>query len=488
MTEKLRRIKERAATDYFYFCKEILGYSKMSEVPHQELCTHIRKTGKRKKLTLMPRNSFKSSVITVGHTLFSLTQNPNKRILIASETQKNATKYVKEIKAHIEKNEKFRALYGDLESKDDTWRDFEITINTRTRAFKECSVTASSLEKGLQTGMHYSDIYLDDVVSKANVNTPEQIQKTLDYYRLLLSILDPDGTIYVNGTRWSIHDLYGWILDAENGELAKFDTLVKAAIDDDGNLLMPSILPREFLEDQRGTQGPYIFSCQYMNNPLSDDNVTFKEEWVQWYEKSPGGLIYFMTVDPAISQKTEADFTGLIVNGVDHRNEWWIQEAIKAKVNIPGIVDLIFENAKRYAPIMALGMEKFALEKALKQALQDEMIKRNFFFPIVEIETDTRLSKDVRIRALQPKFSNRMVHLKHEHQALYMQISMHPQLKNDDLIDALKSQLAITYPSPHKITAADKDQSHLTTREKKIWNDVDKIVRRRVKETKGGYV
>src|SRR3990167_9268754 len=327
----------------------------MTPVPHQEVCDHIdRKNGRRKTLTLMPRNSFKSSVITVGHSLFSLVRDANERILIASETQKNATKYVKEIKGHIEGNHKFRALFGDWVNQHDTWRDFEFTINKRTRVYKECSVTASSLEKGLQTGMHYSSIYMDDVVSRANVNSPEQIEKTLSYYRLVLSILDPDGKIYITGTRYSIHDLYGWILDLENPESKNFDVLVKSAIDEDGNLLMPDVLSREFLDEQKATQGSYIFACQYLNQPFSDANSTFKEDWVKYYEKAPGGLIYFLTVDPAISQTSEADFSGFNMNGVDWRHRWYIQEAIKERLDLPGVVEMIFSLAKRYQPLMCM--------------------------------------------------------------------------------------------------------------------------------------
>jgi len=486
--QKLRKVYDRAKSDYYFFCREILAYQKMTPVPHQEVCDHIdRKNGRRKTLTLMPRNSFKSSVITVGHSLFSLVRDANERILIASETQKNATKYVKEIKGHIEGNHKFRALFGDWVNQHDTWRDFEFTINKRTRVYKECSITASSLEKGLQTGMHYSKIYLDDVVSRANVNTPEQIQKTLDYYRLLLSILDPTGSIYINGTRWSIHDLYGWILDKENGETDKFNILVKQATNEDGELLMPDVLSKEFLEDQRATQGPTIFQMQYQNVALSEDNATFKPDWVKTYSENPKGLIYFLTIDPAISNKTEADFSGFVMNGVDYKHHWYIQEAFKKKVNLLEIIEIIFELADRYQPLMCLGLEKFALEKALQVSLNQEMIRRNKFIPIKEIETDTRVSKDVRIRALQPRFASSQIFLKKDQQDLYAQIVMHPQLKHDDLIDALKSQLAITFPSSEIGDYKEPNYEHLTLRETKEWKYVQSLGKRKVRVTSYEY-
>jgi hypothetical protein len=82
---KLEKIAKRATTDYYFFCKQILGYEKMRPQPHQEICDFLEaaitgdkeKRGKRKKLLLEPRGSFKSSVATVGGSLFALQKNPN---------------------------------------------------------------------------------------------------------------------------------------------------------------------------------------------------------------------------------------------------------------------------------------------------------------------------------------------------------------------------------------------------------------------------
>src|SRR3990167_4447001 len=129
----------KAKEDYYTFCKYVLGFSKMTEKPHRELCEHILKPGKRKKICLVPRNSFKSSVVTTGFSIFSIVNNPNMRILIASETQKNSVKYVREIRDHFEGNGKLKALFGDM-SKSSHWRENEFTVSTRTKPYKEPTV------------------------------------------------------------------------------------------------------------------------------------------------------------------------------------------------------------------------------------------------------------------------------------------------------------------------------------------------------------
>jgi predicted phage terminase large subunit-like protein len=487
-SERLRKIAKKAKEEYFFLAKEILGYQDLRQYPHQELCDIIERPGKRKKLVLMPRGSFKSSAVTVGYAIEAMKKDPNIRILISCETQVNARKYGGEIRAHLEENQKFRAIFGDWVSKDKVWRDDEFVINRRTKILKEPTLKAVSLEKMSVVGMHFDLIICDDVVSPLNVNTPEQIEKTINHYKSLLSVLDPqpDKRIVVVGTRWHINDLYGWIQDPEGEERDQFDIYVKQAIEDDGSLLLPDRLTHAYLDEQRKTQGPYLFSCNYLNNPINNETSTFQPEWFHpFYEKAPKNLIYFMTIDPALSTKNTADFTGLIVNGVDSKHDYWIQEAIMKRLSPSEQIDLIFQLAEKYQPMMCLGMEQWVLEKLLKVSLLEEMVKRNKFIPIKEIETDTRVSKEVRIRSLQPKAQGKQIHLKREHTSLYQQLVMFPQVKNDDLVDALKSQLAITFPASATDEKSEaKTYDHLPPREAEIWKAVDQIGRRRVHRTK----
>jgi len=483
---KLIQIAKRAKSDYYFFCKEILGYHKMRPAPHKELCDFVRGTGKRKKLVLEPRGSFKSSVVTVGGAIFDLVHNPNLRILIAGETQKNAKKFVKEIKTHIEENEKFRAIFGDWVNPDNIWRDDEFIINRRTIVKKESSIMASSLEKQSITGQHYDKIYLDDPVSFNNINTPEQLEKTINFYKMLLSVLEPDGEIIILGTRYSALDLYGWLMDEDSPEAGNIDVLCKEAIDDDGNLLFPEVLTREFLEEQRKTQGNFIFACQYLNRPVSSDTCFFKQENIQFYDKPPKGLIYFITFDPAISQKARSDYSAFIVNGVDFHHNWYIVEAIQQKLAPSDVVDMTFQLVQKYDPLMCVAMEKHTLEQVLRINLLSEMERRKTAFPLKELPTDTRVSKENRIRALEPRFQNRQIFIKKEMTALYHQLLYYPLgTKHDDLLDALKSQLAITFPSPNSYDRPEVEYPDLSEKERKIWTDVKKMGVRRVRRSSG---
>jgi len=433
----------------------------------------------------MPRGSFKSSVTTVGYSLFSLARDPNMRILIAGETQKNAKKFLAEIKTHIEHNQKFQAIFGNWKSRENIWREDEILINKRTKVKKEPSIMAASLERQSTTGMHYDLIILDDPVSMSNINTPEQLQKTIDFYKMLLSVLDPGKELVIIGTRYSALDLYGHILDEDGADHEKFSIMCKEAIDADGELLFPEVLSHEFLEEQRSSQGAYMFTCQYLNKAVSPDTCYFAPECVQFFEKEPPGCYYFITIDPAISLGARSDFTGIIVNAVDYKSHWYIVEALAIKLKPDQLIDKIFEIVEKYDPVMAVGMEKFSLEQVLKVSILAEALKRNVAIPLVDVPTDNRISKDARIRALQPKFMKKEIFIKKDQKALHHQILYYPKgVKNDDVIDALKSQLAITYPSSHIY-----DEQEQKTREcedklsQKAWDMMRKHTSRKVRSS-----
>lgn len=488
---KLQAIHHKAKTDLYFFDKEILGFSKMRPLPHKELCSVVQDKAKRKKLILMPRGSFKSSVVTVGYSLFQLTEDPNKRILISHELQKNAKKYVKEIKGHIEGNPKFRAIFGDWVNKSNTWRDDEFIIKPRTKVLKEPSIMAGSLEKGVTVGLHFDTIILDDPVSRSNTRTRDQIEKTIEYYKLILSVLEPGGTMIVIGTRWHQDDLYGFLSDPVNGEAKNFDVFIKKAVDKQGKYLMPDVLSPDFLQEVRESQGEEIFHHQYLNDPVIKSHQTFNEEDIKFFDKSPTGLYYFITIDSAIALNKYADYTAIIVNGVDYNHNYYIQEAIQGRMKPNETLDLFFKLAQKYSPVMCVGFETNALDQALRSMIEEEMGRRELFYPIADVKIDTRIKKEDRIRWLQLKFVNNRprtsdrrqgggIFIKKEHEELYEQLIRHPQCKHDDLLDALKSQLKITFPSNNRPLENDP-LAKFSPKERSIWEDVQNLGKRKIK-------
>jgi hypothetical protein len=156
----------------------------------------------------VPRGSLKSSLGCVAFPIWLLINNPNLRILIDSELFTNSTTFLREIRAHLDSQD-LVSVFGEFRSK--TWNETEIIIKQRTKPYKEASITVGGVGT-TKVGQHFDYIIGDDYNSPSNSNTLEKSQKVIDHYKYNLSILEPEGTYVIIGTRYSENDLIGYIL------------------------------------------------------------------------------------------------------------------------------------------------------------------------------------------------------------------------------------------------------------------------------------
>lgn len=212
--DAIAQSKEAQATFFkqslFLTAKCLLGYKDLSRRTHKMVCDALTADTKR-KLIVMPRGTFKSSLCSVSFPIWSLINNPDIRILLDSELYSNSKNFLREIKLHLEKP-KLVELFGPF--KGFTWNEGEIIINQRTKVYKEASITCSGLGAE-KTGQHYDLIVMDDLNSPSNSNTSEGCHKVVDHYRYAQAVLEPGGAIVFVGTRYSAGDCIQHILDNE---------------------------------------------------------------------------------------------------------------------------------------------------------------------------------------------------------------------------------------------------------------------------------
>ncbi len=211
---EVRAVKELVKDEFrdsLYLTAKILcGYKDITKYTHGDIVMTLESDSQR-KLIVAPRGSFKSSLGVTAYCIWLLINHPNIRIFISSETYVNAKNFLREIKA-ILKSKQFVDIFGDIEGS--RWGESEITINTRTKIIKEASITVGSVGV-IKVGQHFDVMLLDDMNSNKNSSSPENCQKIIDYYRYLISILEPEGTISVTATRYAALDLPGHLLENE---------------------------------------------------------------------------------------------------------------------------------------------------------------------------------------------------------------------------------------------------------------------------------
>jgi predicted phage terminase large subunit-like protein len=293
----------------------------------------------------------------------------------------------------------------------------------------------------------------------------------------MLSILEPGAELLICGTRYSFADLYGHLLEEERDS---FSIHKRSAILEDGSLLFPSRLTRDFLDAQKKAQGTAMWSNQYQNEPIDQDSAMFKAAWIKYYERPPLALRHFMVLDPAGGKDRTSDFNGIIVAGIDCQNNIYIKEAINDKSTIADMLNIIFDKVAQYNihEEGCLGLEIAAMQQTLKFIFTEEMNKRNFYFSIKELKPHTNRSKANRIKALQPYFENGKIFLRKEHDALVDQIVRFPKTRHDDLIDSLAYVLEIMAPAD--VSDVDKwANSKLPYNHMMVWKEKERLEKTR---------
>ncbi len=274
-------LQEKSKVSLRYFCRNILGYSDMNR-EHEALCDYLQFDEAKVKLMLMPRYTFKSSIITIGHTLWLLANDPNERVLIYSDATDKAEGFLLGIKNHIEgkvSGSLFRAVFGkwEVDPKRGVWNQSGIVVSPRTKASVEPSVDTAGVETS-KVGKHYSRMKFDDLVSDKNVTTKELMDKVASVYKNAGSLLQPSGNTDIAGTRWHYGDLYGRLLAEYRGD-PKFSCFIRKAHEGEKYFFMDigkdSLTP-EFLAAKKKDQGSYVYSCNPGEAPIMLGDFTSK--------------------------------------------------------------------------------------------------------------------------------------------------------------------------------------------------------------------
>jgi len=414
----------------------------------------------RRSLLLAPRGHGKSSVAGISFAIWKLVQDPNRRILIVSNTVEQGKVFLREIRAHLEGNQVLRAMYGNLRA--GKWSETELLVR-RSRIAKEASVTAAGAN-GLIVGRHFDVIIADDIVDEENSWCESQRQKLQTwFYKTLFPCLEPDGEIHIIGTRYHGGDLYGEIIrkqevaeerrrtnESDDGEtqgaVSNWAICRSRAIDGD-KVLWPQRFPQHVLAELRSEMGEILFACQYLNDPSGSDNAIFKEPWLEFYETLPmepdgnGGyrtvpLRIYQGVDLAISQRSSADYFAVVTIGVDKNHNVYVLDTYRGRLTFDKQMQKVRELAERYQPL------RVAIEaNAYQDVLPSELI-RTSGLPIKRV----RQTRDKMVRAirLSPQFENGKIFLKRSMNELIAELLLFPRGAHDDLFDAFEMAVSET--------------------------------------------
>jgi hypothetical protein len=436
------------------------------------------------QLLLLPRDHMKSALVAY-RVAWELTRDPTLRVLYISSTANLAKKQLKFIK-DILTCDAYRIYWPEMVNKDEAkrekWTEGEISVDDPRRAaesIRDPSIFTAGLTSNI-VGMHCDIAVLDDVVVVGNAYTEEGRERVKDQYGLLSSIEATNAREWVVGTRYHPLDLYQDLIAMEtnsydeNGRVITgkpfFDVKeypVETAGDGSGQYLWPRQQRSDgkwfgfdaaILEDKRTKYLNRIqFRAQYYNDPQDVESSPIQRDLFQYYD--PNHLSHqnynwhykrerlnvVAAVDFAYSSNKRADYSSIVVVGVDGRSNYYVLEIDRFKTD--KISDYFQHILKLY---QKWGFRKIRCEVSVAQAVIVRDLRENYIRPhgltlAVDEFRPTRWlgSKEERIMSvLEPRYANRQIwHYPHGNTQVLEEELIFQNPAHDDVKDALASAI-----------------------------------------------
>ena len=457
--DELNILRKRCMEDLYFFAKAILGFDWLDPDIHLPLCRKLENYPEysRFKITL-PRGWLKTTICSQAYPIWRCIRNPNIRVLLVQNTFTNAVAKLRVIKSVFEENVLFRMLFPELlPDARCTWKSESLCIK-RPKQFDESTFEGAGVRTQV-TSRHYDIIIEDDTVApdynelgEENIcPTKEDIELAIGWHRLTLPLLtNPmDSQLLIVGTRWFEKDLLSWIEENEKHYKSYTRACLETAgvPDPNGTPSYPKRFNEQVLSQIRDALGPYLFSCLYMNLPVRSGDMLFSLDTITYYETEPvsSRLVVFTTVDPAgdpEETKGDPDFNVVCTTGKDMLSgRIYVLEYTRKKCNPGELIDDIFKHVRKWRPIK-VAVESVAYQGSLQYWIKERMRKENLFF-YVEGYTHGHREKNARIMGLQPLVCSGMLLFRKNMVELVNELLVFPNGKNDDIIDALSSQLKL---------------------------------------------
>lgn len=293
---------------------------------HEELFHILSDQTIRMTVIVAFRGSAKSTIITTAYVLWAiLGVQQRKFIVIAGQTEQKARAYLNNIKTELQNNDLLREDLGPFEEERNSLGNATALIIKRLNV-KIMITSVSQSVRGARNGPNRPDlIILDDIEDLDSVKTREGRNKTFDW---LTGELIPAGdskrarVIAVGNLLHEDSVLKRLQRKIEGNEMKSLNPVYREypIVDSAGISLWPDKYPtKESVEAERErTMDDIAWHREYLLKIISTTEQVVQPAWLQFYSSLPtqGLSKIVIGIDLAISEKTSADYTAMVVGYV----------------------------------------------------------------------------------------------------------------------------------------------------------------------------
>lgn len=445
--EELDVFYGQASKDLIDFCIAV-DHNYDPQWFHEEIANALMKVerGEIKRLIIeMPPRFGKSDLATIKFPAWFLGRHPEKEIITSSYADDLARKFGGQCR-DLMNEPVYKKIFNNVTLREDT----------KAKNYWRTGQDGGYMSVGVggpATGFG-SDVFLvdDPIKNREEANSLTIREKIWDWYTFVARTrLEKDAAVIIIMTRWSEDDLVGRVLERSEtgGEPWTRITFKAIAEEEDdyrktGDPLWPSKFDALSLKQTRHEIGDMAWFALYQQTPRSVETQVFRPEWMtKEFEEDDlkfKTLNRFCTIDTADTEKEGGDYIGVTVVDWDQDNNWYLRFTRRYKLNILGLIDLIFNIWIDWKP-MKIGVEKKAFEYQVKPLLKERSSQTDIYPVAVELEHGGRQKEARIIGALQGRFEAGKIWFKKDAKddslALKSELFSFPKAKHDDLADAL---------------------------------------------------
>lgn len=474
---------------------------------HRELYEFWQNGGLRSDtLVLLPRDHQKSHCAAVL-AVWWITLDPAETIVYMCANATLSLRQLYDIQT-IMLSERYKRLWPSMvnerESDREKWSASAIIVDHPLRkaaGLRDPSFSAESLQSN-SVGFHCTKLICDDLVNVKNSESESEREKVKRQYSFLASIETTGSQQTVVGTIYHPDDLHcemmemeEEIVDPESGVVTGtrklFDVMIKN-VETQGKFLWPRDkgpngkfygFDHEQLARKRAKYKLNMvqFWCQYYNDPNAVGNENFSKDKFTYYDPDhlhfENGVWWLRTryeklklncyaaMDFAFSLNKRADYTALVVIGMDYRGRVFVFLIDSFKTDKMQNYYDAAQSAYKTWRFNRLLLEVTGAQKVVATSIKDKFhqdgidIKIDFFNP--QDNKEDRMAS-----VLDHRYENQEVfhYLSPETRLLERQV-ISPKPKHDDIKDALANAISIS-KAPMRPMNEDDGVYHLATHPK----------------------
>ena len=377
----------RCLTDLWFLTTQVLYYQDAHKYGdfHRWMCREVGsqdvlatnprggkywrpKAGDR-QLWLLPRDHFKTTILTIAHMIQQILRNPHVSLLLLSGKDEHSLLFSDEIRRQFVFNERLCTLFQPWQAPTMDSMGSKSEWTTPAKAYfggkrREPTVVATGYKSRLES-RHYDGGYLDDCMGEDDASECG-LQEVRENYKKVIPLIDSDGWIMMPGTRKHYNDLYQAVMDTETyrvyvrhglenpekncttDECSRFALPHGAPDMKVGVPLEPKRMKREDYSRKLAEcqidpkHGQSYFWHEYMNIPFSPSDRKYQPAWFNRVDDSmiPGGkepfypLQKYISIDSAWKDEEHPsgyDYNVIIPAGFDDMGRFYVLDIFRDK-------------------------------------------------------------------------------------------------------------------------------------------------------------